>query len=153
MLHNMLVGCVGTILCLVLCGRRPLAPFLTVTRTILISSPRIGVHVTITALDSAWDATTVGREMYDLIRELYPLCRSITGNGLRESLKILQRHIPLSLHEVPSGTRVFDWVIPKEWNIRDAYIKNAAGERVVDFQQHNLHVVNYSIPVQQNMTR
>lgn len=107
----------------------------------------------ITELESSWDAETVGQGMHDLIRELYPLCRSITGNGLRESLKILQRHIPLSLHEVPSGTRVFDWVVPREWNIRDAYIKNAAGDRVVDFQKQNLHVVNYSIPVQQTISR
>lgn len=109
--------------------------------------------MTITALDDSWDVAAVGHEMHDLIRELYPLCRSITGNGLRESLRILQRHIPVSLQEVPSGTPAFDWLVPNEWNIRDAYIKNAQGERVVDFQRHNLHVVNYSIPVRQTVSR
>ena len=92
-----------------------------------------------------------GAWMYGLIVELYPICRSITGEGLRETLRRLQQWIPLTLHEVPSGTRVFDWTVPKEWNIRDAYVKNARGERVIDFQRHNLHVVNYSIPVRQTM--
>ena len=94
----------------------------------------------------------VGEEMYNFITALYPICRSITGNGVRETLKMIQSHVPLEIHEVPSGTRVFDWTVPKEWNIRDAYIKNARGEKVVDFQRSNLHVVNYSIPVQQRMS-
>jgi aminopeptidase-like protein len=98
------------------------------------------------------DASAVGREMHALATELYPLCRSITGNGLRESLGILQKRIPLALTEVPSGTAVFDWTVPSEWNIRDAFIKNARGERVVDFRKHNLHVVNYSVPVNRRMT-
>jgi aminopeptidase-like protein len=89
----------------------------------------------------------VGREMYALITELYPICRSITGNGFRQTMEILRRYIPLQIHEVPSGTKVFDWEIPKEWNIRDAYVKNSKGEKVVDFQESNLHVLNYSIPV------
>ncbi|MFZ2197794.1 MAG: DUF4910 domain-containing protein, partial [Thermodesulfovibrionales bacterium] len=82
-----------------------------------------------------------------MIAELFPICRSITGDGYRQTMKILQRNIPLQLHEVPSGTQVFDWVVPKEWNIRDAYVKNAKGEKVIDFQKSNLHVLNYSIPV------
>ncbi|HET7539699.1 MAG TPA: DUF4910 domain-containing protein [Polyangiaceae bacterium] len=86
-------------------------------------------------------------EMIALIRELYPICRSITGNGVRETLAILGREMPLQISEVPSGTQVLDWVVPKEWNIRDAWIKNAAGERVVDFRASNLHVVNYSTPI------
>jgi aminopeptidase-like protein len=90
--------------------------------------------------------------MYELMAELYPLCRSITGNGVRETLKILSRYIPLEIHEVPTGTPVFDWTIPKEWNIRDAYIKNNQGERVVDFQKSNLHVVSYSVPVRKRMS-
>jgi aminopeptidase-like protein len=85
--------------------------------------------------------------MYGVIRELYPICRSITGNGLRSSLRILQQFIPLQMHEVPSGTQVFDWTVPKEWNVQDAYVKNAAGERVIDFKSLNLHLVNYSTPV------
>ena len=88
-----------------------------------------------------------GEEMFQLIRRLYPICRSITGNGVRETLKILQEYIPLTTHEVRSGTQVFDWSVPKEWNIRDAYIRNLNGEKIVDFQKSNLHVLNYSIPV------
>lgn len=88
-----------------------------------------------------------GEAMYQLIRRLYPICRSITGNGVRDTLSILQEYIPLQIHEVPSGSPVFDWTIPHEWNIRDAYIKNSKGEKIVDFHQSNLHVLNYSIPV------
>jgi aminopeptidase-like protein len=87
-------------------------------------------------------------EMDELIRELYPICRSITGNGVRQTLQIIQRRIPISIHEVPSGTRVFDWTVPKEWNIRDAFIKTQEGEKVVDFAKSNLHVVSYSTPFQ-----
>ena len=100
-----------------------------------------------------FDAEPEGIEAYALIEELYPICRSITGDGLRRSLRLLQETIPLELHEVPSGTQVFDWTVPKEWNIQDAYIKNSAGERVVDFQQNNLHVLNYSIPVHRTIPR
>ena len=73
--------------------------------------------------------------MHRLVTELYPICRSITGNGLRENLRIVSRTIPLQMHEVPSDTRVLDWTVPKEWNIRDAWVKNSRGERVVDFQK------------------
>ena len=69
-----------------------------------------------------------------LARELTPICRSITGDGLRETLRILSREIPLEIREVPTGTPVLDWTVPKEWNIRDAYIKDVKGERLVDFQ-------------------
>ena len=89
--------------------------------------------------------------MMRLIAELFPICRSITGNGLRQTLRLLQKQIPLDLREVPTGTQVFDWTVPKEWNIRDAYVKNAKGERVIDFQKSNLHVVNYSVPVRKRM--
>jgi aminopeptidase-like protein len=85
--------------------------------------------------------------MYELMRELYPLCRSITGDGLRNTLTMLKQHIALEVHEVPTGTQVFDWTVPKEWNIRDAYIKNSRGERIIDFRRSNLHVVSYSTPV------
>jgi aminopeptidase-like protein len=90
-------------------------------------------------------------ECYDLVRDLYPLCRSITGDGLRQSLRRLQSVVPLELHEVPTGTRVLDWQIPNEWNIRDAWIKNPAGEKLVDFRQSNLHVVNYSCPIREKL--
>ena len=94
---------------------------------------------------------TPGSELKALITRLYPICRSITGNGVRETLAILRKHIPIEVHEVPSGTQVFDWSVPREWNIRDAWIKNSAGERLVDFRQLNLHVVSYSTPVQRRM--
>lgn len=90
--------------------------------------------------------------MYDFIRELYPICRSITGEGVRTTLRALQARIPLVLHEVPSGTRVFDWSVPLEWNIADAYIKNRRGERIVDFQASNLHVMSYSTPIRARMS-
>ena len=92
------------------------------------------------------DSQSVGQEIYELVEKLYPICRSITGNGFRDSMKILQKHIPLELHEIPSGTQVFDWVVPKEWNIRDAYVKNVYGDKVVDFNKSNLHILNYSVP-------
>ena len=90
--------------------------------------------------------------MYQLIADLYPICRSITGNGLRATLNLLKQHIPLEIHEVPTGTSVFDWTIPKEWNIRDAYVQNSRGQKVIDFQKSNLHVVNYSVPVNAKMS-
>ncbi|HEY1648218.1 MAG TPA: DUF4910 domain-containing protein [Terracidiphilus sp.] len=85
--------------------------------------------------------------MHHFASELYPICRSITGDGIRQTLTKIQEKIPLAMTEVASGTAVFDWTVPKEWNIRDAYVKDACGNRVIDFQQHNLHVVNYSVPV------
>lgn len=92
-------------------------------------------------------SSEIGKNMHDLMVELFPICRSITGNGVRESLQILQNHIELDISETPSGTNVFDWTIPREWNIRDAFIKNSKGEKIVDFQKSNLHVLNYSIPI------
>jgi len=96
--------------------------------------------------------TLIGEEMYRLIRRLYPICRSITGNGVRQSLAIMQEYLPLKVHEVPTGTAVFDWTIPNEWNINDAYIKNGRGEKIVDIKNSNLHVLNYSIPVKGNFS-
>jgi len=93
-----------------------------------------------------------GAAMHALVRELYPICRSITGDGLRATLRRLQALAPLELREVPTGTRVFDWTVPKEWNIRDAWVADASGERVIDFRRHNLHVLNYSVPVRRRMT-
>ncbi|WP_019502656.1 DUF4910 domain-containing protein [Pseudanabaena sp. PCC 6802] len=94
----------------------------------------------------------LGLEMYDLIAKLYPICRSITGDGVRKSLHILQELIPLVIHEVPTGTQVFDWTVPKEWNVRDAYVKNDLGEKVIDFQVLNLHLLNYSTPIHRKMS-
>jgi aminopeptidase-like protein len=85
--------------------------------------------------------------MLRFIAEAYPICRSITGDGLRRTLAMIRERIPLDVHEVPSGTPIFDWTVPKEWNVRDAWIKDPAGNKVVDFQTHNLHVLNYSVPV------
>lgn len=98
------------------------------------------------------DQQALGQELIELIAELYPICRSWTGNGVRETLKTVGRFIPVEIHEVPTGTQVFDWTVPKEWNITDAYIKNAKGERVVDFRKSNLHVWGYSIPVNARMS-
>ena len=97
------------------------------------------------------DAKARGHEMYELIGELYPICRSITGNGVRQTLARLQHLIPLTVREVPSGAKVFDWTVPLEWNIHDAYVKNAHGQRVIDFKKSNLHVLNYSEPIHQTM--
>jgi len=94
------------------------------------------------------DFQFIGQEIYRLIENLYPICRSITGDGFRTSMRILKDQIPLELHEVPSGTQVFDWVVPQEWNIRDAYVMNSRGEKVIDFQKSNLHILNYSVPFQ-----
>jgi aminopeptidase-like protein len=93
------------------------------------------------------EAKSVGAHMHALAAELYPICRSLTGEGVRQTLRILGREIPLQVREVPSGTAVFDWTVPREWNIRDAWIKDERGEKVVDFRRHNLHVVGYSAPV------
>ncbi|MFD0886158.1 DUF4910 domain-containing protein [Streptosporangium algeriense] len=95
---------------------------------------------------------TEGREMHALVERLYPLCRSITGDGLRRTLEIVSGEIPLEISEVPTGTEVLDWTVPREWNIRDAYVKDALGDRVIDFAESNLHVVGYSVPVSATMT-
>jgi len=88
-----------------------------------------------------------GRDIFDLAENLFPLCRSLTGDGNRQTLKIIAEHIPLAIHEVATGTEAFDWVVPREWNIRDAYLADATGARIVDFKESNLHVVGYSTPV------
>jgi aminopeptidase-like protein len=94
----------------------------------------------------------IGEEIFAFVAEIYPICRSITGRGVRETLRAIGAHIKLEVHEVPTGTAVFDWVIPREWNIRDAYIRNERGEKVLDFAQSNLHVMSYSVPVQQRIS-
>jgi aminopeptidase-like protein len=97
------------------------------------------------------DTEKTGAEMFRFMEELFPICRSITGDGIRETLRRVGERIPLELHEVPSGTEVFDWTVPKEWNIRDAYIEDPTGRRVVDLADSNLHVVSYSVPVDARM--
>jgi aminopeptidase-like protein len=101
---------------------------------------------------SSREEDSVGAQMYRLIEDLYPLCRSITGAGLRETLRQIRRHVPLTVHEVPTGTPVLDWTVPREWNIRDAYVKNMRGERVIDFGKCNLHVMGYSVPIHRTMS-
>ena len=93
-----------------------------------------------------------GPAMHALIGELYPICRSITGEGFRRSLRRLGEVVPIVLSEIPSGTPVFDWTVPKEWNIRDGWIADTAGRRVIDFRASTLHVVNYSVPVRARMS-
>ncbi len=96
--------------------------------------------------------STIGSRMFKLAEELFPICRSITGNGTRVTLKRLQKEVPeITLHEVPSGTQVFDWIIPKEWKIEEAYIEDSAGHRIIDFKENNLHLVGYSTPIDEIM--
>lgn len=98
------------------------------------------------------DPEKTGEAMYQLIADLYPICRSITGEGVRQTLAKIRERIPLEIHEVPTGTQVFDWTVPREWNIRDAWIKDPRGHKLVDFQHLNLHVLNYSAPVHQKVS-
>ena len=95
----------------------------------------------------------LGQAMHDLATRLFPICRSITGPGIRETLRILQEFVPIETHEVPTGTQAFDWTVPKEWSIRDAFIADSSGRRIVDFRRNNLHVVGYSTPVDRQMSR
>jgi len=93
------------------------------------------------------DSLDCGQAMYQLATTLFPICRSITGEGVRETLAIIQQYVPVQVHEVPTGTRVFDWLVPNEWNVRDAYVLDERGYKVIDFHENNLHVLGYSIPV------
>jgi len=94
----------------------------------------------------------LGSRMYKLVERLFPICRSITGDGVRKTLKIIQEHAPIKIHEVPTGAEVFDWTIPKEWNINDAYVMDEEGNKIVDFKKTNLHVLGYSVPVNKTLT-
>ena len=93
----------------------------------------------------------VGEELHDLIRELFPICRSITGNGLRQTFEVIGERIPLEVTEVPTGTQVLDWTIPQEWNVEGAWVAGPDGERVVDFADSNLHLLGYSVPVRRRL--
>ena len=103
------------------------------------------------ALDS-FDSVRTGEEMHAWIGRLLPICRSITGEGLRETLRRLGDLAPITLTEVPSGTDVFDWKVPLEWNVREAFVADSTGRRFVDLARSSLHVVAYSIPVRRRMT-
>jgi len=100
-----------------------------------------------------FDLLEAGKQAFQLAKELYPFCRSLTGDGVRQTLKSLQRIVPLEIHEVPSGTAAYDWVVPHEWNVRDAYVKDLQGLRVIDFRASNLHLVGYSIPFRGIITK
>ncbi|MGA1823458.1 MAG: DUF4910 domain-containing protein [bacterium] len=108
---------------------------------------KISPDIQIFSLKEFLEESNIGRDMYALVEKLFPICRSITGNGVRETLKIVQQQIPIRIHEVPTGTEAFDWTVPKEWNIKDAYVKDEAGNKIIDFKKNNLHVVGYSIPI------
>ena len=95
-----------------------------------------------------------GQKMYTLAKQMFPICRSITGNGFRESLNIIREFVPdIKVFEVPSGTQVFDWTVPKEWNIKDAYIETLDGNKIIDFNVCNLHVLGYSLPIDEIITK
>lgn len=96
-------------------------------------------------------ALDIGQSLHGLVTRLFPICRSITGNGVRETLSVLSDHIPLQVHEVPTGTKVFDWTIPKEWNIRNAFVEDEQSNRILDFKWSNLHVVGYSTAVDRSV--
>jgi aminopeptidase-like protein len=115
----------------------------------VVGSPGREIDVTILR---PHDLTGVGEDIYGIAAELYPICRSITGDGVRATLARLRRHIDLDVHEVPTGTPAFDWTVPREWSIRDAYVKDAHGRKVIDWSQSNLHVVSYSTPVRAHMS-
>lgn len=99
------------------------------------------------------DNNEVGKKIYNLIKDLFPICRSLTGDGLRETLRVIKEYIPIKIYEVPTGTKVFDWTIPREWNIKDAYVMDEAGRKIIDFKKNNLHLLGYSVPVDKTVGR
>jgi aminopeptidase-like protein len=94
----------------------------------------------------------MSENLYDYLKKLYPICRSLTGNGIKYTLEYLKNEIPININSIDSNEQVFDWKVPKEWNITDAYIKNSLGEKIIDIHNHYLHILNYSIPIHQQMT-
>jgi len=118
------------------------------TEALKVSDPRPGKS------DTRSEQKETGQYIYALAQQLFPICRSLTGDGVRQTLHILQEIIPqMTIHEVPSGTQVFDWTVPQEWNIRDAYIEDLEGNRVISFTDSNLHVLGYSVSVNRIVTR
>ncbi len=113
--------------------------------------PSVSQRVDALRRDSA-DLVALGERLHERMARLYPICRSITGEGVRQTLQLLEEWVPLERRSVPTGTVAHDWVVNDEWNVRDAYIADRTGRRVVDFREHNLHVVGYSVPVRRAMT-
>lgn len=95
---------------------------------------------------------SIGDDIFALAARIFPICRSITGDGVRQTLREMSKYLPLEIYEIPTGTEVFDWTIPREWNIRNAYIKDSSGKKVVDFEKSNLHVMSYSVPVRKRLS-
>src|SRR5215216_8129497 len=122
-------------------------------RTLRVRTPRASIAgssccepvMTETAETAA--TTSVGQEMYELIEELYPIRRSLTGDGVRETIRRVARRVPFETREVATGTTVYDWVVPNEWNLRDAWIADLDGNRIVDVKESPLHVIGYSMPI------
>jgi aminopeptidase-like protein len=99
------------------------------------------------------ESDAIAESMHTLLSSLFPICRSLTGNGVRETLRIIKEILPdLTIYEVPTGTQVFDWTVPPEWNVRDAYVLDPDGNKIIDFAQSNLHLVGYSIPVNKKVS-
>lgn len=118
----------------------------------MTDQPSLADAALLKAEREAVGAAALGQRLYDLAAAIYPICRSLTGQGVRETLAILGRHVPFTVHEVPTGTPILDWTVPREWNVRDAWVKDEAGRKVVDFQAHNLHLLGYSVPLHRTMT-
>ena len=106
---------------------------------------RNGQETDITQLKIDWDK--LSKEADGLLQELFPICRSITGNGTRKTLEKLREIAQFDIKEIPSNTVCYDWAVPEEWNIVDAFIKDSKGNKIVDFSESNLHIVNYSVPI------
>ena len=131
---------------------QPSATATPTTATSRMTKSLRGTTLAGAAGESHHDAGSIGARLLAFMAELYPLCRSMSGDGVRATLRHIARHIPLSIEEVPTGTPVLDWVVPNEWNIRDAWIADSTGTRIVDFRRSNLHVMGYSKPVRATMT-
>lgn len=97
-------------------------------------------------------STDIGQKIYDDIKLLYPMNRSLTGNDIKATLEYIRTKIPITIYEIKSGTKVFDWTVPKEWNLKNAYIENFDGERIIDVKNHYLHLLNYSVPINDYFT-